>query len=314
MKAVRFHEYGDPDVLRYEDAERPVPGASEVRIRVAATSFNPVDASIRAGGMRGPIPVTLPHTPGLDVAGTIDALGEDVDGFEVGDEVIGFLPMTGVGAAAEYVLAPAEVLTPAPENIPLADAAALPLVGLTAWQALFDHADLADGQRVLVNGAGGAVGGYAVQLAKRAGAHVIATAGSRSAERVRAAGADEVVDHTATALSSAVAEPVDVVLNLAPVDPDQLAALPALVRPGGVIANTTVWMPAPSDEARGVRGVNLFVRSDAGQLSQLVDLVDSGELRVDVAERVPLAELPALHARAAAGEVSGKVVVLSPGA
>ncbi|MEU8119901.1 NADP-dependent oxidoreductase [Spirillospora sp. NPDC049024] len=312
MKAVRFHEYGDPDVLRYEDAEQPVPGAGEVRIRVAATSFNPVDAGIRAGGMRGPIPVTLPHTPGLDVAGTIEALGEDVDGFEVGDEVIGFLPMTGVGAAAEYVLAPAEVLTPAPKNVPLGDAAALPLVGLTAWQALYDHADLADGQRVLVNGAGGAVGGYAVQLARRAGAHVIATAGPRSAERVRAAGADEVVDHTATALFSAVAEPVDVVLNLAPVDPDQLAAMPALVRPGGVIVNTTVWMPAPSDEERGVRGVNLFVRSDAGQLSQLVDLVDSGELRVEVAERVPLAELPALHARAAAGEVSGKVVVLPP--
>ncbi|WP_149262618.1 NADP-dependent oxidoreductase [Actinomadura sp. K4S16] len=314
MKAVRFNEYGDPDVLRYEDAEQPVPGAGEVRIRVAATSFNPVDASIRGGGMRGPIPVTLPHTPGLDVAGTIDALGEDVDGFEVGDEVIGFLPMTGDGAAAEYVLAPAEVLTPAPKNVPLADAAALPLVGLTAWQALYDQAKLADGQRVLVNGAGGAVGGYAVQLAKRAGAHVIATAGPRSAERVRAAGADEVVDHTATALSSAVTEPVDVVLNLAPVDPDQLAAMPALVRPGGVIVNTTVWMPAPTDEERGVRGVNLFVRSDAGQLSRLVDLVDSGELRVDVAERVPLAELPALHARAAAGEVSGKVVVLSPGA
>ena len=314
MKAVSFHEYGDPDVLRYEDAEQPVPGPGQVRIRVAATSFNPVDASIRAGGMRGPIPVTLPHTPGLDVAGTIDALGEDVDGVEVGDEVIGFLPMTGSGASAEYVLAPAEVLTPAPKNVPLGDAAALPLVGLTAWQALFDHADLADGQRVLVNGAGGAVGGYAVQLAKRAGAHVIATAGPRSAERVRAAGAGEVVDHTTTALSSAVTEPVDVVLNLAPVDPDQLAAMPALVRPGGVIVNTTVWMPAPTDEERGVRGVNLFVRSDAGQLSQLVDLVDSGELRVDVAERVPLAELPALHARAAAGEVSGKVVVLSPGA
>src|SRR4051794_23215 len=166
MKAVRFHEYGEPGVLRYEDVDLPVPGAGQVRIRVAATSFNSVDGNIRAGYMRGPIPVVLPHTPGLDVAGTVDALGEGVDGVRVGDAVVGFLPMAGVGAAAEYVLAPVDVLAPAPTSIPLADAAAFPVVGLTAWQALFEHGGLVAGQRVLVNGAGGAVGGYAVQLAK----------------------------------------------------------------------------------------------------------------------------------------------------
>jgi NADPH:quinone reductase-like Zn-dependent oxidoreductase len=315
MKAVRFHEYGAPDVLRYEDAEQPVPGAGEVLLRVAATSFNPVDANIRGGNMQGPIPVALPHTPGIDVAGTVDALGEGVSGVEVGDQVIGFLPMAGAGASAEYVVAPADVLAPAPTAIPLADAAALPIVGLTAWQALFEHAELASGQRVLVNGAGGAVGGYAVQLAKAAGAHVIATAGPGSSERVRAAGADEVIDHTATKVSTAVGEPVDVVLNLAPVDPAELEALAELVRPGGVVVNTTVWMPAPTDEARGVRGINLFVRSDAAQLAHLVALVDRGELRVDIARRVPLAELPALHAEAAEGALpSGKVVVLAPSA
>src|SRR3954452_10016839 len=130
MKAVRFHEYGEPGVLRYEDVERPVPGAGEVRIRVAATSFNSVDGNIRGGFMQGPIPVALPHTPGLDVAGTVDALGEGVDGIEVGADVVVSLPMDKIGAAAEYVLAPAEVLTAAPKNVPLADAAALPLVGL----------------------------------------------------------------------------------------------------------------------------------------------------------------------------------------
>ena len=166
MKAVRFHEYGAPDVLRYEDVRQPVPGAGEVRIRVAATTFNGVDANIRAGNMRGPIPVVLPHIPGIDVAGTVDALGEGVDGVEVGEEVVGFLPMVADGAAAEYVLSPAETLTAAPTTVPLPDAAALPLVGLTAWQALFDHGRLTAGQRVLINGAGGAVGGYAVQLAK----------------------------------------------------------------------------------------------------------------------------------------------------
>ncbi|MEU3548395.1 NADP-dependent oxidoreductase [Streptomyces longwoodensis] len=310
MKAVRFHEYGDPDVLVHEDVEQPVPGPGQVRVRVAATSFNPVDGNIRAGFMQGPIPVVLPHTPGIDLAGTVDALGEGVEGLAVGDDVVGFLPMDGPGAAAEYALAPAEVLTPAPKSVPLADAAALPLVGLTAHQALFEHGGLAAGQRVLVNGAGGAVGGYAVQLAKNAGAHVIATASPRSGDAVRSAGADEVVDHTTTGLTAAVTEPVDLALNLAPVDPAELAALLTLVKPGGVLVNTTVWMPAPSDEERDVRGIDLFVRSDAGRLAELVASVDRGELRVDVAERVPLAELPALHARAVEGAVHGKVVVV----
>jgi NADPH:quinone reductase-like Zn-dependent oxidoreductase len=307
---VRFHEYGAPDVLRYEDVRQPVPGAGEVRIRVAATTFNGVDANIRAGNMRGPIPVVLPHIPGIDVAGTVDALGEGVDGVEVGEEVVGFLPMVADGAAAEYVLSPAETLTAAPTTVPLPDAAALPLVGLTAWQALFDDAELEAGQRVLINGAGGAVGGYAVQLAKRAGAHVIATASPRSSERVSSAGADEVVDYTTTALREAVAEPVDVLLNLAPIAPEELEALVALVKPGGVVVNTIPTIPTPGDEARDVRAVGVFVRSDAQQLSQLTALVESGELRVDVAQRVPLAELPAVHTKSDAGEVSGKVVVV----
>jgi len=179
MKAVRFHEYGGPEVLRYEDVDRPRLAAGQVLVRIAATSFNPVDATIRAGFLREVIPVALPHTPGIDVAGTVTELGEDVAGWSVNDAVIGFLPMDKDGAAAEFVLAPAEVLTTAPTAILLADAA-LPVTSLTAWQALFEHADLTAGQRVLVNGAGGGVSGYAVQLAKRAGATVIATASERS--------------------------------------------------------------------------------------------------------------------------------------
>ncbi len=315
MKAVRFHQYGGPDILRYEDVEQPVPGAGQVRIRVAATSFNGVDATIRGGFMQGPIPVRLPHTPGIDVAGTVDALGAGVTGVQVGDQVVGFLPMTEPGAAAEYAVAPAEVLTPAPRDVPLTDAAALPVVGLTAWQALFEQAQLTAGRRVLINGAGGAVGGYAVQLAKQAGAHVIAVAGPRSSDRVKADGADEIVDHTTTDVTEAVTEPVDVVLNLAPVEPARLAALPGLIRPGGVLVNTTVWMPAPADEQRGVRGINLFVRGDAEQLKHLVTLVDRGDLRIEIARRVPQDELPALHADAAAGALpSGKVVIVAPAA
>src|SRR3954462_1228663 len=266
----------------------PKPGAGEVRIRVAATSFNPVDDGIRGGYLQGPFPVTLPHIPGIDIAGTVDALGEGVENVAVGDAVIGFLPMVADGAAAEYAIAPAEILSPAPTSIPLADAAALPIVGLTAWQALFDDAELAAGQRVLINGAGGAVGAYAVQLAKRAGAHVIATASPRSVERVRSAGADEVIDHPAAEI--AVDEPVDVLLNLARIAPEELVALVALVASGGVVVNTVPTIATAGDEERGGRGVGVFVRSDAERLSRLAALVDSGALRVDVAERVPLAE------------------------
>ena len=308
MKAVRFHEYGDPDVLRYEDTEQPVPGAGEVRVRVAATSFNPVDDGIRGGYLQGPFPVTLPHIPGIDVAGTVDALGAGVESVAVDDAVIGFLPMTADGASAEYAIAPADSLAPAPTSIPLPDAAALPMVGLTAQQALFDDAGLTAGQRVLINGAGGAVGGYAVQLAKRAGAHVIATASPRSGERVRSAGADEVIDHTTTEVT--VAQPVDVLLNLARIAPEELAALVALVASSGVVVNTVPTIATPGDEERGVRGVGVFVRNDTEQLSRLAALVDRGELRIDVAERVPLAQLRAVHAKAATGDLSGKVVVV----
>ncbi|HET6316079.1 MAG TPA: NADP-dependent oxidoreductase [Chloroflexota bacterium] len=308
MKAMRFHQYGSPDVLRYEDIDQPIPGPGEVRLHVAATSFNPVDAAIRAGFMRQVFPVALPHVPGIDVAGTVDALGTGVSGLRVGDAVIGFLPMVADGAAAEYALAPAEVLAAAPTTIPLAEAAALPAVGLTAWQALFEHAGVRPGQRVLVNGAGGAVGGYAVQLAKRAGAEVLATASPRSLERVRAAGADLVIDHTATNVPGAVNGSLDVVLNVAPVEPQELAALTALIRPGGLVLSTTT--PASGDESRRVRGVQVYVRSDAERLAKLVALIDAGQLHVNVAERVPLAELPRVHTQAVTGALPGKVVLV----
>nr|WP_253259942.1 alcohol dehydrogenase catalytic domain-containing protein [Subtercola boreus] len=137
MKAVRFHEVGGPEVLKYEEIEQPTPAAGEVRIRVAASAFNAADNGMRAGFL--PIPVVLPHVPGYDVSGTIDAVGEGVDGVAVGDDVIGFLPMERDGGAAEYVVAPADSFVKAPTSIPLADAAALPSVALTAWQALFDE-------------------------------------------------------------------------------------------------------------------------------------------------------------------------------
>ncbi|TWH73335.1 NADPH:quinone reductase-like Zn-dependent oxidoreductase [Modestobacter roseus] len=307
MKAVRFHEVGGPEVLRYEDVDQPVPGAGEVRVRVAGSAFNAADAGMRAGFL--PIPVVLPHVPGYDVSGTVDALGDGVGGLRVGDAVIGFLPMERDGGAAEYVIAPAEALVPAPTTIPLPDAAGLPSVALTAWQALFDDGELAAGQRVLINGAGGVVGKYAVALAARAGVHVVATASPRSSDAVRAAGAEEVIDHTTTDVLGAVEEPVDVLVNLAPIEPEQFAALVAVVRDGGKVVSTTAFMATPGDEARGVTAATVFVLPNRDRLTELVSLVDSGDLHVEVTRRVPLTELPALHAEAATGRIEGKVVV-----
>jgi NADPH:quinone reductase-like Zn-dependent oxidoreductase len=307
MKAVRFHEYGGPEVLRYEDVDRPRPAAGQVLIRVAATSFNPVDAAIRSGFLQQVFPVALPHTPGIDVAGTLAEIGEGVAGWSVGEAVVGFLPMTEDGASAEFVLAPAELLTGAPTSIPLVDAAALPSASLSAWQALFEQADLKAGQRVLVNGAGGGVGGYALQLAKQAGATVIATASPRSRDAVEALGADRIVDYTATAVTEAISEPVEVVLNLVNAPESDLAGLTDLVSDGGVLVSTT--SPVRDDPGRDVRSVRLFVRSDAGQLATIVERVDSGELRVDVSERFPLSEIARVHELGEAGKFRGKVIL-----
>lgn len=310
MKAVRFHETGGSEVLRYEDVDRPVPGAGEVLVRVAGSAFNPADGGMRGGFL--PIPITLPHVPGYDVSGTVDALGAGVDGLAVGQDVVGFLPMAADGAAAQYVVAPADALVAAPTSIPLADAAGLPSVALTASQALFEAGELQAGQRVLINGAGGPVGGYAVQLARRAGAYVVATASPRSAEIVKAAGADEVIDHTAGPVLDAVTDPVDVLLNLAPITSEGFAALAARVRDGGVVVSTTPRVRTPGDEERGVRAATVFLHPDADVLSGLVALVDSGDLHVEIARRVPLSELPAIHEQADAGHVHGKVVVVPP--
>ena len=308
MKAVRFHEVGGPEVLRYEEIDQPIPGAGQVRLRVVASAFSAADNGIRAGFL--PIPVVLPHIPGYDVSGTIDALGDGVDGFAVGDAVIAFLPMTTDGGAAEYVIAPADALVAAPTSVPLADAAGFPSVALTARQALFDDGGLEVGQRVLIVGAGGVVGKYAIALAKRAGAYIIATASPRSADAVRAAGADEIIDHTESDVLDAVTEQVDLLLNLAPIEPEEFTALVGLVRDGGVVVSTTAWMAAPDDADRGVRSVVVFVRSDAEKLRELVGLVDDGTLTLEVTRRILLTALPALHAEAAEGPISGKVIVI----
>ncbi|MBV9448976.1 MAG: NADP-dependent oxidoreductase [Streptosporangiaceae bacterium] len=319
MKAVRYHSYGDSDVLVYEDADRPVPGPGQVVVKVAGAAFNPLDVAIRGGFVQQVFPVTFPHIPNYDVAGVITETGEGVSGWSAGDAVVAFLPMTAPGAAAEYVAVAAETLAAAPRSIELADAAALPSVGLTAWQSLFEHAGLKAGRRgrrprpiqqsVLINGAGGAVGGYAVQFARRAGAIVTATASARSLGRLRSYGADQIIDYTATPLPQAVSgQQFDVVLDLVRTSPEEAARLADLAADGGVFVSTT--FPDLSDPGRGVRVVPVSVRSDAAQLAELVARVDAGDLKIDVAGRRPLTDLAAVHDEAVAGRLAGKTVLI----
>ncbi|XVS64942.1 NADP-dependent oxidoreductase [Actinosynnema sp. CA-299493] len=270
MKSARIHAYGRPDVIVVDDVPIPEPGPGEVLVKVAATSFNPTEVAVRAGVFDFP----LPHALGWDVAGTVD-----------GEPVVGWID----GAAAEYAVTTADRLVPAPRAVPLPDAAALPLAGLSAWQMVFEHGDVRPGHRVLVNGAGGGIGGFAVQLAKHAGAHVTATASPRSAHTVRELGADEVVGYGPTGR-------FDVVLNL--------VADAEVARLGGVVVSATM-SDAP--------GAHFVTRFDPAQLTALVALVDRGVVVLDVSERHGLADLPELHRRAETGDLRGKVLVETPG-
>lgn len=308
MKAIRFHEYGDIDVLRYEETPTPTPGPGEVLVAVAATAFNPVDTWFRAGIIDQIFPVSFPHTLGLDLAGTVVDRGPGVDEPAVGAAVIGFLPMTGPGAAAEYVAAPADLLVPAPTTIPLVDAAAIPVPALTAWQALFEHGNLIAGQRVLVNGAGGGVGGFVVQLAKQAAATVIATASARSADAVRAAGADQIVDYTTTTIADALDAPVDLAINLVPGTGEDIATLLDVTTPDGTLV--TVTPPGAEFTDRTQRVAFFSVRSDTTQLTHLVELVDRGALQLDITGRRPLADTVQLHQLSEDGALRGRTLLI----
>lgn len=299
MKAARFHDYGAPLVI--EDVPVPEVGPGQVLIKVAASGANPADVGIREGHMKQVLSVDLPHIPNVEVAGVVEAVGDGVDNVAVGESVVGFLPMNIQGAAAEYALAPAEVLASAPTSIPLVDAAAMPATALTAQQALFEHGQLRSGQRVLVNGAGGTVGGYAVQLAVRAGAEVIATVSPKSVERVTSYGPAQVIDHTTTALADAIDTPVDLALNFGPTPSEELAPL---VTSGGRIVSGTG--PVEDEYPNGARGIRMAVHPSAEQLAALVELVDQGDLSVWVEDRRPLEEINEVQA----GSGSGKTVLI----
>ncbi|NEE04671.1 NADP-dependent oxidoreductase [Phytoactinopolyspora halotolerans] len=303
MKAARITQYGGPDVIRLEDVPTPSPDAGQVLLKVAATSFNPADIGDRSGAYRR---VRLPFVIGFDVAGTVHAVGPGVTAFSPGDTLIARLD--GGGASAEYAVADAGLVARAPATIPLTDAAAIPLAGLTAWQAIHEHARLSKGQRILINGAGGGVGGYAIQLATHAGAYVIATASARSADEVRAHGADEVIDYTTTPVADALSQDVDVLLNLVPLSHEDGRSLAGLVREGGRIVSITSEIEV--SPASGVTSLRFVAQNEPKHLDELVKLVDSGDLTIDISERLPLSELADVHRRSERGDIRGKVILI----
>lgn len=287
MKAVIYNEHGGPDVLHLTEVAKPAVGADQVLIKVAATTYNPVDAAIRSGFF--PIPVPLPAIPGSEVAGTIEALGDKVTGLSIGDEVIVEL-LPAQGGAAQYAVAPAANVVHAPKSVDLVDAAAIPLVSQTAYQGLFVHGKAQPGQRVLIVGAGGAVGGVAVQLAHNAGAHVIATASGKDITRVKELGADEVVDYKAANFLDQLKEAVDAVVAFAPAD---LSIYYPLIKEGGILVSAA----SPTDNApETIQTIRLMGQNDPQLLAKLVKMVDNGEFSVPIAEHGTLEDVAAVHA------------------
>jgi NADPH:quinone reductase-like Zn-dependent oxidoreductase len=307
MKAIRYSRFGAPAVLELVDADVPDIADDQVLIRVAGTAHNSLDAKIRSGDLAGVIPVQLPHTPGLDVAGRVEAVGAGVTAWDVGDEVIGFLPVVENGAAAQFVAAPAQVLAAAPRGVALSDAAALPSSALTAWQALTEHGEIA-GRRVLINGAGGGVGGYAVQLAAALGAHITAVAGPRSHEAVRRFGVDDIVDYTSTDVTGLDPRRFDLLVNLVTAPGPTSTRLTELVADHGTIVSAT--FPIPADPSRDVDSVALFARSDATQLAELAARVERNTLDLNITGRYQLGELSRVHTLDADGALHVKTVVI----
>ena len=286
MKAVSQQNLGGPDVLEVVEVVRPEPGMGQILVRVHAAGVNPVDAMNRqSGAFVGSPPFIL----GWDVSETVTEVGIGVTLYEPGDEVFGMLTFpAGHGAYAEYVVGPARVFVPKPVGIDHVHAAALPLAGLTAWQALVDTAHISDGTRVLITAPAGGVGHLAVQIAKARGAYVIALAAHDAAAYVKSLGADETIDYTAGDFRAGLA-PLDVVFDL--VGRDYPAAAMDVLKSGGILVSTLpqTLPPVAADAAeRGVRLAGLFVEADRLGMTGLADLVTRGQLTPTIAATFPL--------------------------
>lgn len=303
MKAIRVKRFGGPEVLALEELPRPRPGRGDLLVRVRAASVNPVDWKLREGYL-GALP--LPFTPGGDFSGVVESLGAEVTEFREGDEVFGCTPGSR-GADAEYIVVPQDAAAPKPRALGHTRAASVPLVALTAWQALHERGRLASGQTVLILGASGGVGSMAVQLAKSAGARVVGVVSTANLLRARELGADELIDYTRQPeLEEAVRE-VDLCLDLVG-GAAQTRAL-NVVRRGGRLLST-VQAPDPRMLAsRGLSGELLQARPDGQQLRAVSALIDGGRLKVSVARVLPLdraGEAEELNRRQ---HVDGKIVL-----
>jgi NADPH:quinone reductase-like Zn-dependent oxidoreductase len=294
MRAISQDEHGGPEVLKTVTTPRPTPGLGQILIRVHATSVNPVDVMNRTAGVFvGKPPTVL----GYDVSGTVEAVGPGVTVHRAGDEVFGMLPFPhGHGSYAEYVVAPARPFVRKPERLDHVQAAALPMAGLTAWQALVETAGIGEGSRVLINGAAGGVGHLAIQIAKARGAYVIAVAAGSNAGFVRGLGADEVIDYTTTGITEATGD-LDAALET--IGGDYPAQAVQALKPGGILVSTLPPSLAPAVPAaveRGVRLAGLFVEADRLGMNELAALVSDGRLTPVVDATFPLEEAAKAHA------------------
>ncbi|MFC6158266.1 NADP-dependent oxidoreductase [Kribbella jiaozuonensis] len=305
MRLVRQEEFGGPEVLRVIEAERPVPGPTEVLVEVHAAGVNPVDWYSRAEEAYLGSP---PYTVGWDVAGVVVEAGLGASGVAVGDEVLGMPWFPREAAAyAEYVTAPSRQFVRKPTSMSYAEAAGLPLAGLTAWQALVDVADVQPGQRVLIDAATGGVGHLAVQIAKARGAYVVGTSSAGKHDFLRSLGVDQPLDYRDP---SADPGTLDAVIGLAGDDSDRRWL--EFINPGGILVGVLSGVPDELEQAakaRGVRSGRLLVEPDRIGLQGLTDLVETGNLRVHVEQTFPLEHAPEAHRLGETGRVTGKLVL-----
>ena len=303
MQAIRVHDYGASDVLTLETVAPPEPQPNEVLIRVQAAGVNLLDCKIRAGYMKEFFPMPLPFIPGMDIAGTVEAVGADVKAFQVGQAVYGELKM---GAYAEFATVPQDMVALKPQTLDFVQAASVPMVAMTAYQALFDHADLKPGQTILIHAASGGVGMFAVQFAKWKGAQVIGTTSAANAEFVRSLGADQVIDYKATPFEQVV-QNVDVVLDT--LGGDTQARSYSVLKPGGILVSTTAPPDAQKAQERGIRAEMMDMKGSSSLLQEIANLLDSGQIKTVVSQTFSLSEARQAQELSQSGHVRGKIVL-----
>jgi NADPH:quinone reductase-like Zn-dependent oxidoreductase len=298
MWAVRLHEAGDPSTLAYEQLATPQPGPGEALVRVHAAAITRDELDWPAD--------RLPATPSYELSGVVAAVGPDVDGVAVDDRVYALSGFDRDGAAADYAVVLAAFLAPKPRSLDHVESAAIPLAGLSAWQGLFDHGGLKSGQRVLVTGAAGGVGGFAVQLAKSGGAYVIGTASTANVATARELGVDEVVDRTKVRFEEVV-EPVDLAFDT--VGGDLLERSPDVVRAGGSVVSVAEEPSQERAAERGITGHYFVVEPSREQLIELAKLADRGDLRPTIDRVYPVADARKAFERSVGAHASGKIVL-----